>query len=90
MSKLKQNALIMASMAAMMSEGSSMMFSGSGEDEARVFIPKEPMPPKGTKQYFFNHLGEYSTERMLKTDTVFKCFSINDKNAIRKFNKFNK
>jgi hypothetical protein len=46
----------------------------------------EPIPPKGTKEYFFNIEGEFSTERMLKTECVFKCFATNDKNAIRKFN----
>lgn len=86
MSKMKSNALAMLAMAAAMNEGSSMMFTGSGEDDARV--PKEPMPPKGTKEYFFNSVGEFSTEQMLKTETVFKCYAINDKNAIRKFKRW--
>jgi hypothetical protein len=54
MSKMKSNALAMLVMAAAMSEGNGMMFTGSGEDDARVFLPKEPIPPKGTKEYFFN------------------------------------
>jgi hypothetical protein len=90
MSKTKSNALTMLAMAALMSEGSSMMFTGSGEDNARVFLPKEPQPPKGTKEYFFNSVGDFSTEKMLKTETVFKCYAINDKNAIRKFKRWEK
>jgi hypothetical protein len=85
---MKSNALAMLAMAAAMSEGSSMTFTGSGEDDARVFIPKQPIPPKGAKEYFFNSVGEFSTEKMLRTETVFKCFAINDKNAVRKFNQW--
>jgi hypothetical protein len=88
MSMKKQNIMALLAMAAAMSEGSSIMFTGSGEDDARVFLSKEPQPPKGTKEYFFNSVGEFSTEQMLKTETVFKCFAINDKNAIRKFNAY--
>jgi hypothetical protein len=45
-------------------------------------------PPTGSKEYFFNKDGEYSTDHMLKTECVFECFAINDKNAKRKFNKW--
>ena len=82
---MKSNALAMLAMAAAMNEGNGMMFTRSGEDDARVFTPKELPPPKGTKEYFFNGVGEFSTEKMLKTETIFKCYAINDKNAIRKF-----
>jgi len=51
-----------------------------------VKLPRKP--PKGAKEYFFNERGEFSTERMLKTDVVFKCYAVNDKNAIRKFKKY--
>jgi hypothetical protein len=88
MSKMKSNALMMMAMAASMSEGSSMMFTGSGEDDAMVYLPIEPKPPKGTKEYFFNSVGEFSTESMLKAETVFKCCAINDKNAIKKFKRW--
>lgn len=47
----------------------------------------QPRPPKGTKEYFFNQYGEFSTESMLKSEVVFKCRASNDKNAVRKFNK---
>jgi hypothetical protein len=46
------------------------------------------VPPKGCKEYFFNKKGEFSTEKMLKSECVFKCFAINDRNAINKFQRF--
>lgn len=88
MSKMKSNALIMMAIAASMSEGSSTMFTGGGEDDARVYLPIEPKLPKGTREYFFNNVGEFSTESMLKSETVFKCCAINDKNAVKKFNRW--
>jgi|688.fasta_scaffold300988_2 hypothetical protein len=50
--------------------------------------PIIPKPPNGSKEYFFNSSGEFSTTRMLKTECVFKCFAVNDKNALRKFTKW--
>jgi len=53
-------------------------------------IPPVPIViPNGCKEYFFNSLGEFSTTKMLKAECVFTCYAINDKNAIKKFNKFN-
>jgi hypothetical protein len=49
------------------------------------YKPRPIPPPNGTKEYFFNSLGEYSTKSMLRTDVDFKCVASNDKNAIRKF-----
>lgn len=89
----KQNSAMLMMMAAAMS-GSSIYNDGLfGEDEP--FIKREPKPvkkvtPKGMKEYFFNIDGMYSTKQMLKTECVFKCFAINDKNAKKKFNKWNK
>ena len=48
---------------------------------------KEPPIPKGTQEYFFNANGEYSTSHMRRDECIFKCFAINDKNAIKKFHK---
>jgi len=52
----------------------------------------EEVQPKGTLRYWFNSEGiflkETNEQRMRKEDCVFKCFSLNDKNAIRKFKKF--
>ena len=50
-------------------------------------LPHNKPTPKGTKLYFFNTKGEFSTDHTLKADVVFECFAINDKNAIRKFKK---
>lgn len=45
-------------------------------------------PPTGSKQYWFDSQGNFSTERMERDRIYFKCFAINDKNAKRKFNKY--
>ena len=54
--------------------------------------PKEPIIPKGHVHYWFRidgtFLNEKQNERMLKEECVFKCFALNDKNAIKKFKKF--
>ena len=49
---------------------------------------REERPPAGCKTYWFKANGEFSSERMLKSETVFECFAINDRNAIRKFNRW--
>jgi len=85
-SKMRLNALMLAALAM---GGNNFMASGSG-DEMTVYLPKEPIPPSGTKTYFFNAIGEFSTESMLKEECVFKCFAINYKNAKRKFDKWQK
>jgi hypothetical protein len=48
----------------------------------------ESVVPKGCKQYFFNDKGEFSTEKMLKSEVIFKCIASNDKNAVKKFRAF--
>ena len=54
--------------------------------------PKEPIIPKGHIHYWFRidgtFLNEKQSERMLKEECVFKCFALNDKNAIKKFEKW--
>lgn len=62
-----------------------------GEDPRKrpvIHEPKRRIPPKGTKEYFFNIHGDFSTERMLKSECVFTCIASNDKNAKRKFQKW--
>lgn len=54
----------------------------------KILIPKRTPPPKGTKEYFFNIQGDFSNTSMLKSDCVFTCFAINDKNAVKKFKKY--
>ncbi len=47
---MKSNALAMLAMAAAMSDGSSMMFTGSGE-MMQGYLSQRPMPPKA-QRYF--------------------------------------
>ena len=50
------------------------------------FTPKKPLVPKGCKEYFFNHLGDF----LNKNDGLycFKCIAISDKSATKKFEKW--
>jgi len=87
---MKSSFLAMAMMAAMMDD-----VSYPKQNKGREFIPpeeKEPKQPKGTFHYWFRKDGSFLTEkqdeRMRKDDCVFKCFSMNNKNAIKKFNAF--
>ena len=89
MKRSKKNSLLAtmllgAAMSDSMSPNEFIETPKKRETKSNIIIP----PPKGTKEYFFNIKGEFSTESMLKTETVFMCFSINDKNALRKFNKW--
>lgn len=85
--KMKGNAMMMAALAMAMAPGESMMFTGRGDEARQVWPPpkREERPPAGCKTYWFKANGEFSSERMLKSETVFECFAINDRNAIRKF-----
>lgn len=64
--------------------------------ELREYTPNlkdyEPKPQKGQFHYWFRadgtFLSEKQGERMRKEECVFKCFAINDKNAIKKFKAF--
>jgi hypothetical protein len=85
MSKMKSNALSMMAMAMAMNSSESMMFTGRGEEMEAPFH-KEPKTPKGAKEYFFNSYGEFSNDGTLRSEIVFKCYAINDKNALRKYN----
>lgn len=53
--------------------------------KAKVQETGRPIP-NGCKEYFFNHLGEF----LNKNDGLyaFKCVAINDKSAIKKFEKW--
>jgi hypothetical protein len=87
MSKMKQNLAAMLAMTMAMDNGQGMMFTGSGDD-AYVLLPPKPPIPNGSKEYFFNERGKFSTEQMRKSECVFECVAINDKNAKRKFTKW--
>jgi hypothetical protein len=53
------------------------------EGDAKKIAP----PPSGTKEYFFNASGEFSNSHMRRDECIFKCYALNDKSAIKKFNK---
>ena len=78
----------MGAMAIMTSYGDMNEVREMGKRPLLPSPPKKKRPPSGSKEYFFNSEGEFSTEKMLKADCVFTCFSINDKNAVRKFKKW--
>lgn len=89
---MKLNGLAgMAIAMAMMSEASF-----GRENAPREYRPNlkdfEPKPQKGQFHYWFRidgtFLNEKQGKRMRKDECVFKCFSINNKNAIKKFNAF--
>jgi hypothetical protein len=86
--KMKSNALLLAALAM---SGNSFIAHGGGDDMfvSRIKSHSRPAkPPNGTKEYWFNQQGEFSTTGMKRDEIAFKCVAINDKNAIRKFNRF--
>jgi len=61
------------------------------QEEPLKFTEKkqeEPPIPKGCKEYWFREDGSFETERILRTKIFFKCYAINNKSAIKKFNSF--
>lgn len=83
----------MALAMAMMSQESMMDY----KETPREYTPPtkkeiEPRPKNGQFYYWFRidgtFLSEKQSERMLRTECVFTCFAINDKNAVKKFNSF--
>lgn len=54
---------------------------------------KDPVVPNGMSYYWFRKDGSFIScrhdEIIDKNTFVFKCFALNKKNAIKKFNKFN-
>lgn len=54
-----------------------------------LYLPYKEPQPRGTREYFFNSSGEFA-HKMLRTETIFSCYAINDKNAKRKFTNWQK
>lgn len=86
---------MLTSLAMMMAIQEQGVKYNQGEDNHREKpkkYPKEPIPQKGMKYYCFREDGTFKQyERdgaMLKEEVFFKCYALNDKNAIKKFNKF--
>lgn len=82
--KMNQKVAALTAVALAMSGGQSMMITGR-KDDMKVYLPKEPICPKGAREYFFNSRGELNTSNIKKDAVAFKCFAINEKNAKRKF-----
>ena len=51
------------------------------------YAPKQPIIPKGCKEYWFDKDGCYPNWAG-RNDVVFKCVAATEKSAIRKFNKW--
>lgn len=63
--------------------------SGAKYTEPNYTEPKrEPIIPKGCKEYYFDRYGWYRTNEDEITDVVFKCIASNNKVAMRKFVKW--
>jgi len=63
------------------------------EEDSNELCEKTPKPPKGCKEYFFDKDGnivECDESHGDDSVVIFKCWAINDKNAIRKYQKFSK
>jgi hypothetical protein len=74
---------------------SAMLSSGTHLDPYASHVTKKsdnkrkskPTPvPSGCKEFFFDASGNYSNDKMLKSEMVFHCVASNPKNALRKFN----
>ena len=50
----------------------------------------EEVKPKGVQEYFFTENGMFSNIEIARVELFYKCFALNDKNAIRKFNAYRK
>lgn len=88
MSKIGKRLALAMMMAAMASGDLTSDFLEEPKEKELDLIVKRI--PKGCREYFFNDKGEYSTTHMLKTECVFECYAINDKSAIKKYNKWSK
>lgn len=88
--KEKIATLAIMSMIASMSSDSSLMITGDANG-IRAVNGKKPSvkrPPNGTNQYYFKDDGSFETSSINKERVVFECVAINDKNAIRKYEKW--
>ena len=85
---MKKNVGALMAMAAMMSVSQDDLIEVLFDNPSRCNRKSEPKPKKGQKECFFNKFGHFETGSMLKSECVFKCFAINDKNAMKKFKKW--
>jgi hypothetical protein len=93
--KKSTSALMMLGLGLMLSEYGSKAYDSYEDFEKnpnRKLTPIEPPIPNGMKYYCFRSDGSFKQyERdgaMLKEEVAFSCYSLNDKNAIKKFDKW--
>ena len=90
MNKLQSFLALPMILSAMSSENQLFMHEHEYTKESLLkTLGQHKCPPSGTKEYFFNNDGEFSTDHMLKTECVFVCFAVNDRNALRKWYNWN-
>jgi hypothetical protein len=76
----------------------AMLMMGSSMPQTRevseITGEKFKVCPKGCNHYRFNSIGKFTINRHMDRQEygvpVFECFAINDKSAVKKFNKRNK
>ena len=87
---MKNNFAFMAMMA-MMGESNIDNFQQEEPKLLKKQKPKEVIP-KGMKYFLFRQDGTFKDYEkdglILKEEVYFRCYAINSKNAIKKFNKF--
>lgn len=86
---MKKSSALTAMAAAMFMAGTHEFSRKDAPVLEKPSIERQAVPPKGTKEYFFNEDGEFSTESMKKSECIFTCFAVNDRNALRKFYNWN-
>ena len=86
---MKKGLGMIAMAAALMADLNSPLDRNSKSDlrpENIDVSPKEPIIPKGAKAYYFDEVGNCLYD--VKHTAVFKCIAINEKSAIKKFNRW--
>lgn len=86
----KSGILAMMAFAAMADMSSKNNFRHNNNDVIdRCKIEPKKIIPKGCKEYFFTKSGAmFITYKPNGYEVVFECFASNDKNALKKFDKF--
>ena len=88
----------LAAIAAITSLDSTEMYSDGTKEDNKTSMKTvssnlAKIPPKGTKEYWFNEEGEFHNgldgrKPIRREDVVFHCIAISNKSAIKKFKKY--
>lgn len=76
-------------LAAMAFQEDKVHYENTDFEDAPV-QPKKKFIPKGCEYYHFDKDGNWTTADSSPSGTIFSCIARSEKNAIKKFNKFNK